>query len=86
VSSALLLLMGADPGESSFGTDGAGATGGGARTAADSTGTAAWRLAAMDPGSTGGLLDALARGALPAVGFRLSPVLAAMLRIYRAGG
>jgi exopolysaccharide biosynthesis protein len=45
----------------------------------------AWRIAARDPGSTGGLVDALASRAFGVSGFRLAPALIRILRLYRAG-
>jgi Ca2+-binding RTX toxin-like protein len=87
VSSAILVLRGADPDEpvplSAGGTSGAGtkktwwtrepaAAGGGL-------------LAARDPASTGGLLDALASGDLSPPGVRFPRELRQILRLFRSG-
>src|SRR5205807_4745309 len=82
VSSALLVLNGPDPGEASFG--GPSSTSG-AATMAGPAASGSWRLAARDPGSTGGLVQALVARDLWAPGFRLTPALARMLRLYLRG-
>lgn len=46
----------------------------------------AWRLAELDPGSTGGMLDALAAGALGASGYRLPARFLAVVRRFRSHG
>jgi hypothetical protein len=69
VTSALLVLPGKDPGEPVFATPHAPyqpAGGGGATTlhVSEAAAKASWRAAKRDPGSTGGLLDAIANGSL----------------------
>jgi hypothetical protein len=79
VSSALVVLPGADPGQADLQTGGAVVTGS-ARTGADSDAAASDRLhgpAVTDPASTGGLADALRRS-----GVRLPPALARTADAY----
>ena len=69
VTSALLVLPGKDPGEPVLTTPHAPyqpAEGGGATSlhVSKAAAEASWRAAAHDPGSTGGLLDAIASGSL----------------------
>jgi hypothetical protein len=75
VSSALLVLNGPDGGEVGI-----------PRQATQGWKGSAWRLAAQDPGSTGGLVDALVSGSLwsPLRGLELDPALARILRLYRS--
>src|SRR5205807_4521898 len=83
VSSAVLVLNGPDPGEpGSLHPSSAAAAGVGFGTSPMAPlDTSAWRLAAADPGSTGGLVAALSSGSLAVPGFRLAP---SPLRILRA--
>jgi hypothetical protein len=68
VTSALLVLPGKDPGEPVFTTPHAPyqPAGGGTATfhVSKAAAKASWRAAKRDPGSTGGLLDAIANGSL----------------------
>jgi hypothetical protein len=94
VSSALLVLNGPDTGEpvpapwatasSSLSTSAATSTA--ASVSSPGEAAAAARAAALDPGSTGGMVDALARGAF---GFRpslLPPDYLEVLRLFRGQG
>ncbi len=79
VSSALLVLPGPDPGEAGLGALAP------ARPAPAGSGSrSAWRAAYLDPGSTGGMLDALARGELGFGAVRLPADLLRIVRRFRA--
>ncbi|MFN2545045.1 MAG: phosphodiester glycosidase family protein [Actinomycetota bacterium] len=89
VSSALLIVDGADRGEAFLDQSAAPKASESSSILSILPGTGsvarAWRLAATDPGSTGGLVESLAAGELGPRGFRLTPLLAAALRLYRGG-
>jgi hypothetical protein len=82
VSSAVLVLSGKDKDETAFN----GSTTS-PRTAAPAggSGVRAFRAALLDPGSTGGMLDALARGAFGGKPARLDPGLRTLVREFRSG-
>ena len=75
VTSSILILRGPAPAAPSANVPAGSSTGG--------VGATGWESAERDPGSTGGLLDALVRGAFgPAL--RLPPELRSIVRAYRA--
>jgi Phosphodiester glycosidase len=91
VSTAVLVLPGADPGESLIGASGESAGVGPAGQSADGSLLDALTKpfvspVARDPGSTGGMLDALARGLLGGPSAPLPPKAARVLQLFRTSG